>query len=144
MTLYELLRKISSVLAKNNADKLFEYMIHSMDYNGGFLRSRYCYWDETLSDFNCGNDLKTILVTLRNPFDFYNSTEFYEKSDCPDTLFTLLKMQIFIYDLSNKKRLEEEIMWSYEMGYKYPIKIDLANGSFEFFPKISCYNKAGV
>ena len=144
MTLYELLRKISSVLAKNNADKLFEYMVHSMDYNGGFLRSRYCYWDKMLSDFKCGNNLKTILVTLRRPFDFCNSTEFYEESDFPDTPFTLLKMQIFIYDLSNENRLEEEIMWSYEMGYKYPIKIDLINETFELLSPTSYYDKTKI
>lgn len=144
MTLYELLRKISSVLAKNNAAKLFEYMVHAMDYNGGFLRSRYCYWDKILSDFKCGNNLKTILVTLRRPFDFCNSTEFYEESNYPDAPFTLLKMQIFIYDLSNKNRLEEEIMWSYEMGYKYPIKIDLVDESFNILSSISYYDKTKI
>ena len=34
MTLYELLNKVSFILAKNNAEKLFEYTIHSMDHNG--------------------------------------------------------------------------------------------------------------
>ena len=68
LTLYKLLKEVSSILAKDNADKLFEYTIHSMDYNGGFLRSRYCYWEKTLTDFECGDDLKTILVTLRMPF----------------------------------------------------------------------------
>ena len=52
-----------------------------MDYNGGFLRSRYCYWEKTLSDFECGDNLKTILVTLRTPFNFCNSTQYCEEGD---------------------------------------------------------------
>ena len=75
-----------SILAKNNADELFEYTIHSMDYNGGFLRSRYCYWEKTLSNFECGDDLKTILVTLRMPFDFCNSTQTSHLNKCLCTL----------------------------------------------------------
>lgn len=96
LKLYDLLRKISSILAKNNADKLFEYTIHSMDYNGGFLHSRYCCWEKTLSNFECGDDLKTILVTLMMPFDFCNSTQYYEDGDFTNLPFTLLKMQISI------------------------------------------------
>ncbi|MST88850.1 hypothetical protein FYJ79_04550 [Sharpea azabuensis] len=148
MTLYELLKKVSFILAKSNADELFEYIIHSMDYNGGFLRSRYCYWEKILSDFECGSDLKTILVTLRSPFDFCNSTQYYEEGDFTNSTFTLLKMQIFLYDLSNKEHLEQEIMWSCGVGFSYPIKVDLINESFEILPamnlsaKIETKNKA--
>ena len=131
MTLYKLLKKVSSILAKNNADELFEYTIHSMDYNGWFLRSRYRYWEKTLSDFECDDDLKTILVTLRTPFNFYNSTKYYKKGNLANSPFTLLKMQIFLYDLSNKEHLDQEIIWSYGVGFSYPIKIDLINESFE-------------
>lgn len=137
LTLYGLLKKVSSILAKSNADKLFEYTIHSMDYNGGFLRSRYCYWEKTLSDFECGNNLKTILVTLRAPFDFHNSIKYYEESDFDNSPFTLLKMQIFLHDLSNKEHLKQEIMWSCCVGFSYPIKIDLINESFEILPVAS-------
>ena len=142
LTLYKLLKEVSSILAKDNADKLFEYTIHSMDYNGGFLRSRYCYWEKTLTDFECGDDLKTILVTLRVPFDFGNNVEYYEKSEFANSPFTLLKMQIFIYDLSNKKHLEQEILWSCAVGFSYPIKVDLVNGNFEILPVASLHTKA--
>lgn len=135
MTLYELLRKVSSILGKNNANELFEYFIHSMDYNGGFLRSRYCYWDKTLSDFECSDNIKTVLVTLRYPFDFCNSTEYYEECTSANSPFTLLKMQIFLYDLSNKERMEQEIMWSCCVGFAYPIKIDLINETFFYNKK---------
>ena len=135
MTLYDLLRKISSILAKNNADKFFEYTIHSMDDDGDFLRSRYCYLEKTLSDFECGNDLKTILVTLRMPFDFCNSTQYYEETDFTNSPSTLLKMQIFLYDLSDEEHLNQEIMWSSGVGYSYPIKVDLVNESYEIFPE---------
>ena len=144
LTLYELLKKVSSILAKSNADELFEYTIHSMDYNGGFLRSRYCYWEKTLSDFECGDDLKTILVTLRTPFDFRNSTEYYEESDCANSPYTLLKMQIFLHDLSNKKHLELSIQWGCCVGFSYPIKIDLINESFEMLPATSLHAQIGT
>lgn len=137
MTLYEFLKKVSSILAKGNADKLFKYIIHSMDYNGGFLRSRYCYWEKTLSDFECGDDLKTILVTLRTPFDFCDSIQYYEEGDFANSAFTLLKMQIFLYDLSNQEHLEQEIMWSCGVGFSYPIKVDLIDESFEILPATS-------
>lgn len=141
MTLYELLKKVSSIVAKNNADKLFEYIIHSMDYNGGFLRSRYCYWNKTLSDFECGKEPKTLLITLRMPFDFLNSTEYYEEGDFTDSPFTLLKMQIFLHDLSNKEHMEQEIMWSCGVGFAYPIKVDLVAKSFEILPVASLNRK---
>lgn len=144
LTLYELLKKVSSILAKGNADKLFGYTIHSMDYNGGFLRSRYCYWEKTLSDFECGDNLKTILVTLRTPFDFCNSTQYYEEGDFTNSAFTLLKMQIFLYDLSNKEHLEQEIMWSCGVGFSYPIKVDLINESFEILPAMNLSAKIGT
>lgn len=144
LTLYELLKKVSSILAKNNADELFEYTIHSMDYNGGFLRSRYCYWEKTLSNFECGDDLKTILVTLRMPFDFCNSTQYYEESDFTNSPFTLLKMQIFLCDLTNKEHLNQEIMWSSGVGFSYPIKINLINESFEILPATSSHAQIGT
>ncbi len=131
MKLYELLKKTSSILAKENADELFKYIIHSMDHNGGFLRSRYCYWDKTLSNFECGDNLRTILVTLRTPFDFCSSTQYYEEEDSNNFPFTLLKMQIFLHDLSDKENLERVIMWSRAVGFSNPIVIDLVNESFE-------------
>lgn len=143
LTLYELLKKVSSILAKSNAYKLFEYTIHSMDYNVRFLRSRYCYRDTTLSDFEC-DDLKTILVTLRTPFDFYNSTNYYEEADFANSPLTLLKMQIFLYDLSNKEDLNKEIMWSCSVDFSYPIIIDLVSESFEILPAASLSAKIGI
>lgn len=124
-------------MAKDNADKLFEYTIHSMDYNGGFLRSRYCYREKTLTDFECGDNLETVLVALRTPFDFCNSVQYYEKGDFANSTFTLLKMQIFLHDLSNKKHLEQVIMWSCSVGFNYPIKVDLINENFEILPATS-------
>ena len=131
-------------MARNNADKLFEYTIHSMDYNGGFLRSRYCYWEKTLSDFQCSDNLKTILITLMTPFDFCDSTQYYEEGDFADSPFTALKMQIFLHDLSNMKHLEQAIHWGCGVGFRYPIKIDLVNESFEILPAASLRTKMGA
>lgn len=134
MTLYDLLKKISFILARDNENDLFQYMIHTMDHNGGFLRSRYCYWEKTITDFKCDSSIKTVLVTLRTPFDFDKTKEYYEDSELPEYPFTLLKMQIFLHDLTDNEELETEIKWSRAVGFSYPIKIDLINESFEILP----------
>lgn len=99
---------------------------------------------KTLSNFECGDDLKTILVTLMMPFDFCNSTQYYEDGDFTNSPFTLLKMQIFICDLTNKERLEKNIMWSRGVGFGYPIQIDLINESFEILPATSLHVPIGT
>lgn len=134
MTLYDLLKEISYIIAENNDDKLFEYIIHSVDCNGDFLRSRYCYSEKALADFECGDDLKTVLVVLNKPFDFCVSTRYYENADCAERVLTLLKMQIFLCDLSNDEDLTRKITWSCAVGFNYPIKINLIDKSFEILP----------
>ena len=52
-------------------------------------------------------------------------------------------MQIFLYDLSNKEHLEQEIVWSCGVGFSYPIKVDLINESFEILPATILSYKIG-
>lgn len=134
MTTYEFYRKTARILTSSNEDALFDYIIHSMDDNGSFLRSRYCYWTETLPDMKCG-DIQVALFALRSPFDFENSKEYYKYEDGSQT-FTRLKMQLFFFDLSDEKRFMEEAEWSAAAGFSYPIKIDLRDMSYEILPRV--------
>ncbi len=40
MTFLELFHKIAEILAGENAETLYDYILHSMDDDGGFLRTR--------------------------------------------------------------------------------------------------------
>ena len=129
MTRYEFYKKVASILTKNNADALFEYIIHSMDDDGGFLRTRYCYWEETLPNRSCKN-ITIVLVALKEPFDFENFTEYYEKEDEKCGLRTKLEMQLFWYESFQEDCFMSDVEWCAELDYTYPIKIDLVNDSF--------------
>lgn len=132
MTTYELYRKLSTILAPQNSDALLDFIIHTSDDNGDFIRTRYCKSSKTLPNENLGEEVKTALVTLRNPFDFKKCSEYYseETNQFGDPL-TNLKMQIFLYDLSNDEELEKAVKWSAAIGFDYAIKIDLINECYE-------------
>ena len=105
---------------------MFDYFIHAMD-DHGFLRTRYCYWDKKIDDRSVLDDIKTILITTKTPFDFENETEYYVKEGgiWEDYILTGLKMQLFYYDNSDENQVIEDIEWSEQLGYRYPIKVEL-------------------
>ena len=102
MKTHELYKNIASILTQKNSEELFDYIVHSMDYHGSFLRSRYCYWENVIPDIDCG-EIATVLLSLNQPFDFNESANYYEDIDSPYP-FTILKMQLFLYDLSCEKQ----------------------------------------
>lgn len=57
---------------------------------------------------------------------------------------SMLKMRIFLYDLSNQEHSGQEIMWSCGVGFSYPIKDDLINESFEILPATNFSAKTGT
>ena len=132
MTSYEFYREIAFILSAKNGDRLFDYIIHSMDNDGGFLRTRWCYSDKTVRDGEL-TEIRTALVALGYPFDLENCAEYYaQKGDVKETV---LKMQLFYTDLSSPKSFERAMKWSACVGFGYPIKIDLVNKSYEILPK---------
>ena len=131
---HEFIKKISYILAGENADQLFHYLIHSMDQNGSFLRTRYCFWEEAIADEELGI-INTALVTLRKPFDFTSSTQYYEQEEITQQLFCLAKMQIFLYDLSEEDKFMEEVQWAAAVGFSYPVKIDMVHETYEILPE---------
>ena len=54
MDLYTLLNNIS-VIVTPNTDYFYEYALHTFDNNGGFLRTRYCWWDKCLENHELKN-----------------------------------------------------------------------------------------
>lgn len=127
MTLYELLHKVSAKLSEEHADAIFDYFIHAMDDNGGFLRTRWCYWDKELEDHKVSDDMKRVLLVLTTPFDFDKDDTFYETGTGPweKVELTVLKMQLFYTDMSDEEKLQSELKWCKQMGYRYPILVDL-------------------
>lgn len=128
MTLYELLEQVSDILTPQT-HSLFDYMIHTFDDNGGFLRTRYCYWDKPVPDFRIA-DLNEVLICFRQPFresDPYYETERYGEDLQYEQKNTLIKMQLF-YAPGD---MEDDIAWSCQFPYPEACIIDLKNKTFE-------------
>ena len=60
MQLYELIRKVSDILTP-------ETDVFYNDDNGGFLRTRYCWWDRCVKDRSLDDEYKKVLVTSVRP-----------------------------------------------------------------------------
>lgn len=155
MTFLETLHRTAEILAGENAEKLYDYIIHSMDDDGGFLRTRWKRWEEVvLTNADYSDEPKIFLVALRSPFDLKNNTEYYKEeintfntqfeSGEPETvtiteLLTVLKMQIFYTDLSDEKAFVSNSEWSACVGYPYPIRVDFERGTAEYLDKINLF-----
>ncbi len=118
MTLYQLLKKISNIITPQN-DVFFRYAIYTSDDNGGFLRTRYCWWlDRPLKDRELGDGFKTVLVTAKqeiNVNDLRNETD------------TLVKMQI---TYSEKEATIEDADWDTQLDYCFVYIFDLIKGTY--------------
>ncbi|MCH5274867.1 MAG: hypothetical protein J1E65_03430 [Lachnospiraceae bacterium] len=108
MTKYEFYKQIASILSPNNSEALFDYIIHSMDNDGFFLRSRYCYSNKPLPDSLLYRDVQITLAALRAPFAFESNTNYYEDRD-GIIKSTVLKMELFLIDLSDVRAFENAI-----------------------------------
>ena len=133
MTTYELYKRIANILAPECNRELFDYILHSTDNYGGFLRSRFCRADIVLPDKKCG-EIKTILVALSEPFDF-SSAEYYAK-DGSHNPKTILKMQIYLCDLSDDFKFKFAADGCASVGYEFPIKIKLDEKKYEVLDRI--------
>lgn len=118
MTLYQLLKQISNIITPEN-DEFYRYALYTSDDNGGFLRTRYCWWfDRPVKDRELGDGFKTILVTSKqeiNVNDLKNETD------------TLVKMQI---TYSEKEATIEDADWDTQMDYCFVYIFDLINGTY--------------
>ena len=118
MTLYQLLKQISNIITPQN-DAFYKYAIYTSDDNGGFLRTRYCWWlDKPLKDRELGDGFEKVLVTAKQEINVDN---FLVETD------TLVKMQI---TYSEKNATIEDADWDTQLNYCYVYIFDLTNGTY--------------
>ena len=118
MTLYGLLKEISGILTPED-DAFFTYAIYTSDDNGGFLRTRYCWWeDRPVEDGELGGGFETVMVTSKKEI---NTEDLHKKPD------TLVKLQI-TYSLTDAKIQDAD--WDLQLGYCYVYLFDLKAGTY--------------
>ena len=122
MTFYELISQISEILTPET-NSFYDYLLHSCDDNGGFLRTRWCRWEKALPDFEMEHQEKVLLCFKSL---FREGDSYYQKDDY--AVNTLVKLQLF-YDNGN---IGSGIEWSRELGYCFACIIDLKNKSYTF------------
>ena len=104
MTLYDLVECISKAITPKT-NSLYNYVLHTSDDDGGFLRTRYCYSDKPVKDIEIKNMDKAIVCFRKR---FIEGDKYYS-----DKHNTLIKMQLFYYC----NDIEEDIKWSQSLGY---------------------------
>lgn len=125
MTSYDFYMRIAEILVPENPEVLFDYILNAMDDNGGFLRTRFRYFENPLPNKEGPYDKQYALVVLRQNFDLNDVSKYYRKTDNRETA---LNMEIFAYSFSDD---EYDLAKSYVTFYRYPIKIDLVNGTYK-------------
>lgn len=120
MTLYELIKKISKIITPDT-DDFYQYVLHTSDDNGGFLRTRYCWWDECVKDRKIQSNYNKILVTSKEKFDINSFKKLKDEED------TTVKMQIS-YDITNAAITDAD--WDSQCGYNYVYIFDLINNTY--------------
>lgn len=89
-TRYALWRRAARALAGPNADALYDYILHGMDDDGDFLRTRHQRWPEVLPDRRLHSIPVLVMATLETPFNFARDTKYYDSKGRPR-----LRMQLF-------------------------------------------------
>ena len=117
MTLYELIKQVSDIITPES-NIFYNYVVYTSDDNGGFLRTRYCWWDKPLGNRNLCDKYKKVLVTCNKEITV---DELVNKTD------TKLKIQ-FHYDYLDPSF--EDAEWDIQMGYNYIYLIDLSTNDF--------------
>lgn len=122
-TLHKLLKRLSKILTPET-DSFYGYALYTSDDDGGFLRTRWCWWDDKpVADHGIAPDLHTVLVTARTEIAETGLTtrESWEGLyEC-----TTLKMQIH-YDIWDAEF--EDADWDRQLAYDYIYLINLDTG----------------
>ena len=107
MTLYEFLKEISNIITPED-DSFYNYAIYTSDDNGGFLRTRYTWWeDKPVKDTVLEDGFETVMVTSKTEI---KSENLRKKPD------TLVKLQI-TYSLTNAAINDSD--WDIQLNYCY-------------------------
>lgn len=114
MTLYKLIKQVSTLITPES-DDFYNYVLFTSDDNGGFLRTRYCWWDEPLADRNILGKYRKVLVACNKEISV---VDLVNKKD------TELKIQ-FHYDFYDATF--EDAEWDLQIGYSYIYLFNLDN-----------------
>lgn len=114
MTLHELLKQVADIVLPNSG--LYEYMLHTFDDNGGFLRTRYCWWNKPVNDYEKIKDIKLVLLTARSEI---------KPEQLTDKENTRVKLQ-----LTYSEDFNGDTEWERQLGYCYCYIVDLENKSY--------------
>lgn len=106
MTLFELIKSVSEIITPEQ-NEYSNYVLYTSDDNGGFLRTRYCWWNKSFKDIKLQDEYKQVLVACNKEI---NVNDLVNKND------TKLKIQ-FHYDYLNASFKDAE--WDIQMGYCY-------------------------
>jgi len=120
MTLYKLIRQVSEILTPET-NSLYEYLLHTSDDDGGFLRTRWCYWGKPVRDFTV-HDMDKVLLCFKHPF--HEGDAYYERDG--EYIETLVKMQLMYYP----EDIEANIEWNRQLNYCFVYLIDLKHKTY--------------
>lgn len=120
MQLYELIKKVSDILTPET-DVFYNYVLHTSDDNGGFLRTRYCWWDRCVKDRSLDDEYKKVLVTSVRPIDADTLAELVRNKK------SHLRLQ-FQYWCADPTVDDADV--DVELGYCYVYIFDLEQGNF--------------
>ena len=125
MTRYEYLYRIAEILVPEQTEEFYDYLLHSCDDDGGFLRTRYCYRETPLPDSDCDHHVNCALITLRRRYDFNNLPAFYTSDGG-----TAIKLQIHFGEYQDEEAFYMESEWASSVGFSYPVKINMNKGTY--------------
>ncbi|MGN0649710.1 MAG: hypothetical protein ACI4KM_04670 [Oscillospiraceae bacterium] len=113
MTLHELLRRVADIVLPNSG--LYEYMLHTFEDIGGCLRTRYCWLDKELEDYELGSKRFVLLA----------AADEIRPEQLTDRENTRAKFQLSYYD-----DCEIDTEWERELGYCHCYIADIESGKF--------------
>ena len=128
MTTHQLLKRIAEILKPNNTQRFYDFLLHTTEDRGLFLRSGCCKSKKSLNDVECG-EITTVLVAL-NQCWIFETTDYYENPESEYPV-TKIRLQISLFDLLDEESLNREIRRSIAAGFGYLIKINLEDGLYE-------------
>ena len=120
MTLYDLIQQVSDIITPETGT-FYHYVLHTSDDNGGFLRTRYCWWEEPVENFEMGDEpYDKVLITTERPIDI---------KDLENREKTLVKMQFSYGDFD---LAITNLDWDWELGYSFAYVFDLKNKTYTY------------
>jgi hypothetical protein len=158
MRLHDLLRQVSDILAPGDVG-FYNYLLHTSDNNGWFLRTRHQWWDEKVKDKEIP-DLKRVLLCFADELDvggaFYvvEWNDILEDESILDVLDdgvtaanmspackTLVKFELY-FDRDDDNYIQTTALLAYENGYKHAYVVDLINKTYsvDSFPVVKHQN----